>query len=127
MRPIRLLLVDDIERVRAALRTMLQCEPDFEVVGEAGDGETAMKLARQASPDVILLDLALPRIDGIEVIRRLRREGCEAHVVVLTLYGGLREEAAEAGADLFLEKGISPDELLAALENTTAAGRVDSE
>lgn len=115
MRPTRLLLVEDLVRVRTALHSLLQQEPDFEVIGEAGDGSTALAIARRDCPDVILIDLALPGINGLDVIRILREEGCPARVVVLTIHGELREQAEAAGADLFLEKGISPEDLLEAL------------
>ncbi|MCZ7568607.1 MAG: response regulator transcription factor [Ardenticatenaceae bacterium] len=115
MRPIRLLLIEDLVRVRTALRTLLQQEPEFEVVGEAGDGETALALARGGCPDLILMDLALPGIGGLEIIRILREEGCDARIVVLTIHGEMRAQAENAGADLFLEKGVSPEALLEAL------------
>lgn len=112
---IRVLLVEDLLRVRTALRSLFQYERGFEVVGEAGDGYTALTLARQETPDIILMDIGLPGISGLEALRILRAEACPAKIVVLTIHGGLRAEAAAAGADLFLEKGISPEALLEAL------------
>ena len=70
--PLRLLLVDDHEMVRAGLRTFLGLQPDIEVVGEAGSGEQALALVPRLEPDIVLLDLVLPGMSGLDVVRRLR-------------------------------------------------------
>lgn len=119
---IRVLLIEDLERVRVALRTMLQSEPEFDVIDEAPDGETALRLATECAPDLILTDLSLPGISGLETIAALRAQQCDAFIVCLTLHGELRAEAEAAGANLFLEKGVCPDVLLAELR--TAAARL---
>lgn len=126
MRMIRLILIEDLVRVRTALRALLQQEPGFDVVGEAGDGETALALTRRDCPDVIVMDLALPKINGLEIIRTLRQEGCSARIVVLTIHSEMRAEAEGAGADLFLEKGISPEALLDALRTVSPTASMES-
>ena len=86
--PIRLLLVDDHEMVRAGLRTFLGLQPDMEVVGEAGSGEQALALVPRLQPEIVLLDLVLPGMSGLEVVRRLRAAHPAVKVVVLTSYSG---------------------------------------
>jgi DNA-binding NarL/FixJ family response regulator len=120
MQPIRLMMVEDLERVRVALRTLLQAEPEFEVVGEAADGETALQVVAEQNPDLILMDLGLPGLSGLETIAALRKRGCAALIVCLTLHAELRAEAEAAGASLFLEKGICPEDLLAALRTASS-------
>ncbi|MGW6396517.1 response regulator [Streptomyces sp. NPDC055103] len=116
---IRVVLADDQTLVRAGFRSILSDEDDIEVVGEAGDGEQAITLARELRPDVVLMDIRMPVLDGIEATRRLtsdeRLEG--VRVVVLTtfdaddhVYGALR-----AGASGFLVKDTEPMELLHAV------------
>ncbi|MCX5393587.1 response regulator transcription factor [Streptomyces sp. NPDC006482] len=116
---IRVVLADDQTLVRAGFRSILSDEDDIEVVGEAGDGEQAIALARELRPDVVLMDIRMPVLDGIEATRRLtadeRLEG--VRVVVLTtfdaddhVYGALR-----AGASGFLVKDTEPMELLHAV------------
>lgn len=103
----RVLLVDDTPGVRTVLRMALMRLGDFDVVGEAGDGETAMEMARRLRPDVILLDLAMPTMGGLEVLPRLREWLPESRIVVLSgfIANGAGERALKLGADLYLEKG----------------------
>jgi len=81
---IRLLIIDDHAVVRQSMRFMLDQEPDIEVVGEAANGATALSIAVAAHPEVALLDLFLPDLDGIEVLKRLRAQDGGVHVVILT-------------------------------------------
>jgi DNA-binding NarL/FixJ family response regulator len=81
---VRLLLIDDHPLVRAGLRAVLDPEPDLEVVGEADNGTSAIRLARKLRPDVVLTDLLLPDLDGVSVTQRIRAELPETHVVILT-------------------------------------------
>ena len=114
---IKILLVDDHEIIREGLRALIATEPGMEVVGEAADGFQAVELALALQPDVILLDLVMPRKDGLATIRDLKREGCEAHILVLTSY--LEDDqvfpALKAGALGYLLKDTGPHELLNAI------------
>lgn len=86
MERIRVLLVDDHAVLRAGLRALLGVEPDMEVVGEADNGEDAISKAEELQPDVVVLDIAMPRMNGLEVIRKLRSLGVPSKVVVLTMH-----------------------------------------
>jgi two-component system, NarL family, response regulator DesR len=112
-RTIRVLLVDDTETVRRALRLTLSVEPDLCVVGEAADGEYAVRLAQELHPDIILMDLELPGMDGLDATRRIKAAGERGVVIMLTAFGGeeIRGAAARAGVALFLEKGDNLDDL----------------
>jgi len=116
-RPIRVLIVDDHPVVRQGTRVLLLDEPDVEVVGEAADGEEALQRAAELAPDVVLMDLRMPGMDGVEAIRRLAREVPAARVLLLT-GSGIDErtfDALEAGALGYLSKAARRDELLAAV------------
>jgi len=122
MTPLRLLIVDDQALVRAGFRKLLESEDGFEVVGEAGDGVEAVAATRRLSPDVVLMDIRMPKLDGIEATRRLATGGRPA-VLILTTYD-LDEyvfEALQAGASGFLLKDAPPDDLVAAVR-TVARG-----
>jgi len=125
MNPIRLLLVDDHEIVRAGLRSLLQNYPEVEVVGEAGSGREAVALATQLRPDVVLMDITMPDMDGVEATRQIRTAAPEVNILALTIH---EEEAyffemLNAGACGYVPKRVSPDELLAAIR-VAAAGEV---
>jgi len=111
---VRILLVDDAESVRRALRHILTSEPDFVVIGEATNGVQAVALAAALCPDIIVLDLALPGISGIETARRIHAAGDAAAIIMLTAFGGrtVRAAASDAGIALFLEKGDDLDNLV---------------
>jgi DNA-binding NarL/FixJ family response regulator len=122
---IRVLVADDQTLVRAGFRVLVESAPDLEVVGEAGDGVEAVELARRELPDVVLMDIRMPRMDGLEATRRIvaldRAEG--VRVLVLTTFD-LDEyvyEALRAGASGFLLKDTPPADLLAAIR-VVAAG-----
>jgi len=121
---IRVLLCDDQALVRAGFRKLLEAEPGIEVAGEAQDGEEAVALAARRRPDVVLMDIRMPRLDGIEATRRiLTGDEPRPRVLVLTTFG-LDEyvySALRHGASGFLLKDASPERLLAAI-NTVAAG-----
>jgi len=113
MKAIKILLVDDQPLFREGLRTLLSVQPDFEVVGEAGNGEDAISLARKVLPSVVLMDLQMPVLDGVAATRRLHQELPDCRVIVLTtfdddemVFDGLR-----AGAIGYLLKDASSEKL----------------
>ncbi|TMK38808.1 MAG: response regulator [Actinobacteria bacterium] len=110
---IRVLLCDDVPEFRTLMRLALKDEPGLEVVGEAGDGASCIAKVARLRPDVVLLDLSMPSIDGIQVIRSLRRHSAECAIVVLSGLAAsrMRARAIEAGADSYLEKGASFEEI----------------
>ncbi|MEV0165922.1 LuxR family two component transcriptional regulator [Nonomuraea fuscirosea] len=115
--PVRLLIADDHPVVRDGIRGMFTGDPGFEVLGEAGDGAQAVDLARVLDPDVILMDLRMPRMDGVAAIKELARLGVRARVLVLTTYDTDKDvlPAVEAGATGYLLKDTSRDELVRAV------------
>ena len=121
---IRVLLVDDQALVRGGFRSILEGQDDVEVVGEASDGAEAITAALALAPDVILMDVRMPRLDGIEATRRLLADGrCAARVLMLTTFDEDEYvyEALRAGASGFLLKSAPPRELAGAVR-TVAAG-----
>ncbi|HVX43412.1 MAG TPA: response regulator transcription factor [Mycobacteriales bacterium] len=110
---IRLLLVDDHEMVRAGLRSFLDLQEDMQVVGEAGSGEQALALVPSARPDVVVLDLVLPGMSGVETARRLKEQHPDVKVVALTSFAGqdLVLPAVRAGVAGYLLKDVGPAEL----------------
>lgn len=121
---VRILLADDHGVVRAGLRSLLSCEPDFQVVGEAGDGDSALRLARQLQPDVTLMDISMPGSggNGIEVTRKLREADCNARVLMLTMHEdkGLLREAIRAGASGYVLKRAMEGDLIQAIRMVAA-------
>jgi DNA-binding NarL/FixJ family response regulator len=114
---IRVLLVDDQTLVRAGFRLILNAEPDLEVVGEAGDGDEAFERAEETTPDVVLMDVRMPRVNGIDATRRLVERGNGTRVLMLTTFD-LDEyvvDAFRAGASGFLLKTAPPHQLVAAI------------
>ena len=122
---IRVLLVDDQAMVRAGFRLILSAEPDIEVVGEASDGLEAITAARRHRPDVTLMDVRMPRLDGIAATARLTAEGpALTRVVVLTTYDidSHVYDALRAGASGFLLKNAPPEELVQAIRVVASGG-----
>jgi DNA-binding NarL/FixJ family response regulator len=120
---IKVVVTDDQDLVREGLRMMLEAEADIEVVGEAGDGKEALDVARRLDPDVLLMDVRMPELDGIEATARLVAGGGRARVLVLTTFD-LDEyvyRAMKAGASGFLLKDATREQLAAAVR-TVAAG-----
>jgi len=116
---IRVLLADDQSLVRAGFRMLLDSEEDIEVVGEAEDGEQAFALAQRLKPDVVLMDIRMPKLDGLAATQRLVSAGGldETHVLILTTFESDEYvfEALRCGASGFVVKDIEPEELLQAV------------
>jgi two-component system, NarL family, response regulator LiaR len=114
---IRVLIVDDHQVVRQGLRTFLELHDDIQVVGEAGDGRTAVEMVREQGADVVLMDLMMPRLDGISATREIMRLGMDTCVIALTSFAEDDQvfPAIQAGASSYLLKDVSPDELIDAI------------
>ena len=122
---IRVLLADDQALVRAGLRLILEAEADIQVVGEAADGVEAVALALDTHPDLVLMDVRMPQLDGIEATSRLLAQLSETRVLMLTTFD-LDEyvvDAFRAGASGFLLKTSPPHQLVAAVRTLTTATR----
>ncbi|WP_236792661.1 response regulator transcription factor [Amycolatopsis sp. GM8] len=126
MTPIRLLIVDDHPILRDGLRGLFSGDDEFDVVGEAGDGGEAVRLAQRCDVDVILMDLRMPGMGGVEAITRLRELGHPARVLILTTYDTDRDvlPAIDAGATGYLLKDAPRDELLRAVRAAHAGKSV---
>ncbi|MDQ6710545.1 MAG: response regulator transcription factor [Candidatus Dormibacteraeota bacterium] len=114
----RVLIVDDQSLVRAGFRLILESQPDFEVIGEAQDGEEAVGLTRRHRPDVVLMDVRMPRLDGLEATRRIVESGLNGCRIVMLTTFDLDEyvyAALQAGACGFLLKDVTPEQLIASV------------
>lgn len=122
----QILLVDDHAMVRQGLRLMLDARPGLDVVGEAASGSEAIEQARDLQPDVILLDLLMPGMTGIEVIQALKAEGIGGYVLVLTstLEDDMVQQAVQAGASGYILKASHADDLIAAIQQVAAGESV---
>ncbi|ABZ83378.1 transcriptional regulator, luxr family, putative [Heliomicrobium modesticaldum Ice1] len=126
MEPIRLILADDHTLLRQGVRKILELDPRFQVLEEAGDGQGAINLARRLKPDVILMDIHMPGVDGVEATRVLKREQPQTAILVLTAH---EEEdqiirLIEAGVDGYLLKDVSPETLYGAIVTVARGGSV---
>lgn len=122
----RVLLVDDQQMVRAGFRMLLDSQADLEVVGEAGNGQEALDLLTETAVDVVLMDVRMPVLDGVEATRRILRQETPPRVIVLTTFD-LDEyafAALQAGASAFLLKDAAPPDLLAAIRAVQAGDAV---
>ena len=124
MEPIRLLIVDDQRLMRDGLRTLMELEPDLEVAGEAEDGLGALEQYAALQPDVVLMDIRMPRLDGVEATRRLRQRYPEARVIILTTFDddALVFDGLRAGALGYLLKDVSGGELAEAIRKVASGG-----
>lgn len=114
----RVLLVDDHKLVRAGIRALLEAMPDVQVVGEAGDGGEALDLARKCHPDIVLMDIAMKGMNGLDATARLRRDAPECRVIILSMHatGDYLEQALHAGANGYMLKDAATFELQLAIE-----------
>lgn len=121
---IRVLLVDDQTLVRQGIRSLLALAADIQIVGEASDGEEARRLADATRPDVVLLDLKMPRVDGLTVLRAWHHDPARPPVLVLTTFDdtGLVLDAIRAGAKGYLLKDVTLEQLLAAIRELASGG-----
>jgi DNA-binding NarL/FixJ family response regulator len=119
MKQIRVLLIEDHFLARMALHSVLSAHSQIRIIGEASDGEAGIAMYRQHRPDVVVLDLRLPRVSGFEVITELRKEFPAARIVVLSNYRGSEDiyRAVRNGAMAYLTKDASGEELLNAIQN----------
>lgn len=121
---IRVLLVDDMEDLRTLLRIVFSRDGLFEVVGEAGDGETAVRQVSSLRPDLVLLDIAMPVMDGLAALPLVRQAAPDATILMLTAFQqrSLGDECRRLGADGYLEKGLSPQQLVAEVRHHLGRG-----
>jgi DNA-binding NarL/FixJ family response regulator len=121
---IRLILADDHAVVRAGTRQLLERQPDFDIVGEASDGEEAVRLAHELQPDVVVMDVRMPRVSGVEATRRIKAECPDVRVLVLTAHDDDEYVFAllQAGANGYILKTAEFEELVRAI-HTVAAGQ----
>lgn len=119
----RVLLADDTSEIRLLLRLALEMDGRFEIIGEAEDGVQALQLAQAHLPDAVVLDLAMPVMDGLAALPGIRQAAPSAKILVLTGFdaGSLKQEALDAGADAFLEKGEATRSIVKMLEGLCVA------
>jgi len=120
----KILLVDDDQVFRSFLRRLLEKEQHFSVVGEAGDGVEAVEQTRALSPDLILMDLGMPRVNGLEATLRIKAERPETKVIILSQHEEdvYRQAAAQSGADTFLTKTTRLADLVTTIRQLTEGG-----
>jgi NarL family two-component system response regulator LiaR len=125
-RPLRILIADDHTMVRQGLSQICDAEPDMQVVGQAADGQAASRLALQVRPDVVVMDINMPVLDGVQATRRLTAADPRIGVIILTMYRQDQYvfEAIKAGARAYLLKDADSDELLRAIRAVAAGDAV---
>jgi DNA-binding NarL/FixJ family response regulator len=124
-KPIRILIAEDHIIARAGVEAIVNAQPDMNIVAEAGNGEQALALYRKHRPDIILMDMRMPVMDGFAALSVLRREFPDARVVALSTFGGDEDirRTLNAGAQAYLTKDVLPDELIAAIRAVHAGER----
>jgi DNA-binding NarL/FixJ family response regulator len=122
--PTRVLIADDSAHARNGLRALLATWPEIAVVGEAANGQDAVRLVAEYRPDIVLMDLHMPVLDGVQATQLIKQQWPAVTVVVLTVYAVEQSAALAAGADAFLLKGGTPERLLGALGVDIADGQL---
>jgi DNA-binding NarL/FixJ family response regulator len=117
----KVLIVDDLPQARDGLRTVLGTYPEIEVVGEAADGREAVRLVETTRPDVVLMDVEMPGLDGLDATRQIKASWPQVAVIVLTIHSSHQVEALAAGADAFFSKGVPTEELVEAIHRLSKA------
>jgi two-component system response regulator NreC len=122
MTEIKLLLVDDHEVVRTGLRMLLEDQPDMKIVGEADNGQDAIRMTEELSPDVVIMDITLPDISGIEATRRLKQDHPDLAIVALTIHEDEQYffQMLHAGASGYVPKRAAPEDLIQAIRSAFA-------
>lgn len=113
----KVLITDDRLTSRKGLRALMLTQPDIQVIGEATNGERAIQFIKDNKPDVVIMDAFMPKMNGLEATKIIKKRWSNIRVVILTLHDDIREEAIAAGADAFLVKGCSPDDLILEIKN----------
>jgi DNA-binding NarL/FixJ family response regulator len=111
------LVVDDNPRARQALVAFLAVQPGISVMAEASNGEQAINLIRERPPDLILMDMRMPVMDGLEATKIIKKNWPQVKILVLSMYESFRAELLAAGADIFLVKGCPEDEMMALIHD----------
>lgn len=127
METIRILLVDDHSVVRSGLGQMLELEEDIRVVGEASNSEEALKIIDLVSPDIILMDIKMPGMDGVRLTKEIKQRLPLINIIMLTLHGDYLTQAIEAGATGYLLKDIKREDLTTAIRKVHGGQLVISE
>jgi two-component system response regulator NreC len=123
--PIRIVLADDHQVLREGLRSLLESEEDIKVVGEVSSGEEAIRVVARTQPDIVVMDLGMPGMGGLEAIREIRRDHVQVRVIVLSMHSG-REfvvQALQAGSDGYVPKSSAHTDLLQAIRVVHGGGR----
>lgn len=124
MPTISIILADDHVLLRTGLRMLLEREPAFQVVGEASDGEELLRLVDEKRPDIAIVDISMPRVDGFECIREIRSKGLKTRIIVLTMHDdeGYIREVMRIGASGYVQKSSVDTELYQAIREVSAGG-----
>jgi DNA-binding NarL/FixJ family response regulator len=116
---IQILIVDDQPRARRSLRALLSTVPQVQDIREAANGQEAVQIAVESPPDVVLMDVVMPMMDGLEATRQIKAQHPAIKIIILSMYGDYHAQATAAGADAFVTKGEPPGKLLTMLEALT--------
>lgn len=125
MSKIRILLADDHELIRTGIRNLIGSNKDFEIVGESADGEDALRKTRELAPDVVIIDISMPKLSGIEAARRIRSDSPAARILVLTMHENAEYvyQILKSGASGYILKNAGKDEITAAIYAVMKGGK----